>query len=838
MKKSNESFYHDICTFSHEMYDSVYASKKISKKYNIKSRRLFYDITALHDVDLETGIQRVVRNIYENITKRGLIECEFIPIYFKNNCFYRAVIWQLKNEHHKNYGCEDYIIEPESGDIYFCADLYWEITKDDRAWRKLKEVGVEVVFFIHDLLPVKFPQFFPEGLDLTFNKWLHAISNFDGVIANSKAVANDYFEWRFQNGYHNYSFKLSYSHLGCDIKGYYKSTGIPDSVKLNIDKIKNNISIIMVSTIEPRKGHRQTLASFEELWKKGIEINLVIVGKEGWQVSDLIKKIKNHPEFNNRLFWYSGVSDECLDLLYDAASAVLMASEGEGFGLAIAEGVYHNKPLILRDLPVFMEIAGEHAFYFHGNSHLDLQERIEEWIILYRQNKIPDSAQIKLNTWEECSNKILYFLGLTPKKNMYKTDSYLLQYDDIAVCSNLQKIKIISRISNMIEKRHLLEATHHERVAVFGILPPEESGIAVYNEAIFCDNTNFDIFCSRDNLWRMNQAGIEHENVFIHTIYHYINSLYKKKIYILGNSHHNIFYFNLAKLDQYKSNSFIYLHEARFIDFIYSFYNGNFEKIKECFIETYSEYKNYFIYTSDMKSLLKVIDNLNIYGVRFIIKECNIKNIIVNNNKCVDIIKHECHDIELNIHKVFLPIPKIDITNRAFVFNKKENIVGTFGNPNNKTKETGKIIEAVYNINKIYGRNIKLIIAGRGVDEYISKKIDSDKQKYIITYEAPDDNTLYSLMSLVDMGIQLRPHSHGESSGPINQLIALGKKIITSEGFLDDEFKSVCREASVNSSVDDLSRIILSYLEEDEHDTTKVCNKFSITALQDILYNS
>ena len=38
----------------------------------------------------------------------------------------------------------------------------------------------------------------------------------------------------------------------------------------------------MVGTLEPRKGY-QALAAFTELWNKGVELNLVIVGREGWQ---------------------------------------------------------------------------------------------------------------------------------------------------------------------------------------------------------------------------------------------------------------------------------------------------------------------------------------------------------------------------------------------------------------------------------------------------------------------------------------------------------------------------------------------------------------------------
>lgn len=51
----------------------------------------------------------------------------------------------------------------------------------------------------------------------------------------------------------------------------------------------------MVSTVEPRKGHAQTLSAFESLWEQGQDINLVIVGKRGWLVDELVARLETIP---------------------------------------------------------------------------------------------------------------------------------------------------------------------------------------------------------------------------------------------------------------------------------------------------------------------------------------------------------------------------------------------------------------------------------------------------------------------------------------------------------------------------------------------------------------
>ena len=120
----------------------------------------------------------------------------------------------------------------------------------------------------------------------------------------------------------------------------------------------------MVATIEPRKGHHQTLKAFELLWGQGADINLVIVGKQGWLVEELIENIKAHSELNKRLFWQEGISDEYLENIYAESTCLIAASEGEGFGLPLIEAAQKGKPIIARDIKVFREVAGDYAYYF------------------------------------------------------------------------------------------------------------------------------------------------------------------------------------------------------------------------------------------------------------------------------------------------------------------------------------------------------------------------------------------------------------------------------------------------------------------------------------------
>ncbi len=163
----------------------------------------------------------------------------------------------------------------------------------------------------------------------------------------------------------------------------------------------------MVGTVEPRKAHAQTLSAFDELWGAGLDVKLIIVGKQGWMVDALAHALRSHSEVGKRLFWLEGISDDYLEKIYAASTCLIAASEGEGFGLPLIEAAHHKVPIIARDIPVFREVAGENAFYFSGASPEALAVAVREWLSLNAEGKAPLSEAIPLLTWAESTRQLI-----------------------------------------------------------------------------------------------------------------------------------------------------------------------------------------------------------------------------------------------------------------------------------------------------------------------------------------------------------------------------------------------------------------------------------------------
>jgi glycosyltransferase involved in cell wall biosynthesis len=388
---------------------------------------MYIDISNLIDHDDATGIQRVVRAITNKLAIEGIDQSyHYVPVFsFVNHfCYYKAKYENGKYIVPPGKTLTDCIVDFQDGDLLLGLDLSpgSVICKKD-FYLHLKTRNIKVVFVVYDLIPIMFPSnYFPQGTTEEFHNWLNTITQCaSGVVCISQDVSNKLSCWINKNDVSTpLNFVNEYFHLGADIENSIPSMGMPADASRVLNIMKSKVSILMVSTIEPRKKHMQVLKAMDILWKENIDINLVIVGKVGWNMQEFIPILKKHQENGKHLFWLQYVSDEYLNKIYEVSSVVLMASECEGFGLSIVEGRIHNKPLILRDLPVFREIAGDNAFYFHGLNPEDLAIALKKWLSLYEQKAIPLSDGIKVITWEDSAKQLLQKI-----KKLYDDEKYI-----------------------------------------------------------------------------------------------------------------------------------------------------------------------------------------------------------------------------------------------------------------------------------------------------------------------------------------------------------------------------------------------------------------------------
>ncbi|MCW8470719.1 glycosyltransferase [Fluoribacter gormanii] len=377
---------------------------------SIKTPQFFVDISVLINHDVKTGIQRVTRSILKRLLESPPPGYRVEPVYASPTHAYRyARKFSLHLLSCASDGFEDMPIDVREGDILLGLDLSPTLVPIHEEYlRNLHRKGVSIYFIVYDLLPILLPQKFTPEAERAHISWIKSISMFDGALCISKSVADEVSDYLSNLKLSNpHPFKIGYFHLGADIENSLPTMGIHSDEEQVLQQLKADPTFVMVGTIEPRKGHQLVLSAFELLWSQGVRVNLVIVGKEGWEVKKLIKKLREHQELSKKLFWLERVSDEYLEKIYTSSTCMIAASEGEGFGLPLIEAAKYKLPIIARDIKIFREVAGNNATYFNSNNPSCLAEVICFWLEDFKENKHILSKDMPWLTWEQSTRQLL-----------------------------------------------------------------------------------------------------------------------------------------------------------------------------------------------------------------------------------------------------------------------------------------------------------------------------------------------------------------------------------------------------------------------------------------------
>lgn len=360
--------------------------------------RLLVDVTEIDLEDLGAGIQRVTKHVLIELLRSPPEGMAMIPVRLAAEGHF-CPAWRFCERFlgipSGSLGAEEKI-EPAAGDVFLGLDFSRRhAAKLDSALRELKAAGTRILMFVYDLLPVTHPQWFPARVATEFEAWLPIVAkHVDTALCISDATRTELLA-AFDNAGTEFGGQAMTIPLGADALWAHSR----DSRRSESDAVR----VLMVGTLEPRKGHAEVLDAFERLWESGRQIELILAGHSGWHVDALDRRIRRHPQYGRLLRWHEAPDDVELASLYASADLLLMASMGEGFGLPIAEAGSAGCRLLLRDLPVFREVAGERARYFDSSS-----VSLDDALAAFAQapHDWPDPCSKPWPRWRECGAAI------------------------------------------------------------------------------------------------------------------------------------------------------------------------------------------------------------------------------------------------------------------------------------------------------------------------------------------------------------------------------------------------------------------------------------------------
>lgn len=241
-----------------------------------------------------------------------------------------------------------------SRSVYFTLD-HNGLEKNGPVQRMHATGTVDVVAFLHDLIPLTHPEYV---VPRTVPKHLQRMAQMGRccrlVIANSHYTERE--------------FQRHLKSAGCPVpKTLAAPLGIEDGWQ---GDVKNSQAqrpyFVILGTIEARKNHVLLLAIWRKLSERlGDKTPMLhVVGRRGWEAELVEDMLDRCPALKSCVVERSGLADAELKDLLQGARALLFPSHVEGFGLPLAEALASGIPVIASDIAVFREIAASVPDYY------------------------------------------------------------------------------------------------------------------------------------------------------------------------------------------------------------------------------------------------------------------------------------------------------------------------------------------------------------------------------------------------------------------------------------------------------------------------------------------
>jgi glycosyltransferase involved in cell wall biosynthesis len=225
-------------------------------------------------------------------------------------------------------------------------------------------INGRVAVFVHDTIPLDFPQFQREGSVDRFRAFLRQAGAWaDLIIYNSSYSAQRAEHWLSAWGTPPQSVV---AHLGVEV---------PDLVDLPIGIVPQTPYFVTVGTIEPRKNHALLL----DIWDGFSEDapHLMICGSRGWNNQDVFSRLDKRPQ-NHRVSEVSSLTDGQIATLLKGSKGLLFPSLAEGYGLPPIEAAALGVPVLCNTLPVYRETLGDIPVYAEASDRYLWETKIRK----------------------------------------------------------------------------------------------------------------------------------------------------------------------------------------------------------------------------------------------------------------------------------------------------------------------------------------------------------------------------------------------------------------------------------------------------------------------------
>lgn len=246
----------------------------------------------------------------------------------------------------------------------------------------------------------------------------HAVSGARAIIVPSNATKHELV--RLHPEVQQKKITVTYEGADQDIKGTKEQKSKGAMTRLSF--LTNTPYFLYVGNAYPHKNLERLVEAFNELRIKNYELRitkLILAGKEDYFYRELRHRVDRLPGADSVIF-AGQRSDEELTFLYQNATATLIPSLAEGFGLPAIEAMHNGGIVAVSDVAAHREICGDVPVYFDPLKTSEIIRAMRAIILMdgsERKRRIQRGlAQAKKYSWKRMAKETV---------NVYETCSRL-----------------------------------------------------------------------------------------------------------------------------------------------------------------------------------------------------------------------------------------------------------------------------------------------------------------------------------------------------------------------------------------------------------------------------
>ena len=358
-----------------------------------------------------TGIQRCVRLIARSLMDNGI---PLTPVCWNSTGDFEDPSSEMLMHLHqwsgpspsqwtKHFDCSHslkwlIIVELVSGPYAPSADQLHEAAA---------KRGLKVAWLFHDAIPIRYQHLYGDHAAHAASchrVYMQGLGKADLVLANSKTSQGHLKDFLFQHqqrSNHVHALPLAEAFPDCP---RLQPTACPAS--------SEPWHLLCVSSLEPRKNHVSLLKAFTWLYVHGFtHAELCLVGWPNDQ--RVVALVKRALSLGLPIQWKGAVSDTDLRSWYQWAHLTVFPSIEEGFGLPVAESLWHGRPCICSGDGALGELASKGGCYrLDGSGWRQLLQVMRRLLTCESDYaKLQKQAQIRqMTSWEDYANEFVNFL--------------------------------------------------------------------------------------------------------------------------------------------------------------------------------------------------------------------------------------------------------------------------------------------------------------------------------------------------------------------------------------------------------------------------------------------